>query len=263
MIPVYDAIQIVGTPISERSGHNKPWKIVAMTPNGLKTFVVKLYDNFQVDDCHCVTNEIICNILAKEFDFKVPDCALINIPEHLVANLPVEMLHQFENADHRPKFATVEIQGIMTAIPEIIKKECVKRISLDTLYAFDNLILNADRSNAKPNLLLDADDSYLIDHEFTFNQESILNFNFENCQLEQKHSIHHLFHSYLKSKRNKQTFFEDFTFYLQNMSLNLLNPYFYSLVNEGFIDYSEPILSRLNQIKQKSSIFVDCLKGSI
>ncbi|MBP1617566.1 MAG: hypothetical protein H6Q14_1393 [Bacteroidetes bacterium] len=263
MIPVYDAIQIVGSPIPERSGHNRPWKVIAMTPAGLKTFVVKLYDRFQVDDFHCVTNEIICNLLAKEFDFKAPDCALINIPEYLAANLPIDMQHQFEHADHRPKFATVEIQGIMTAIPDIIKKECTKRISLDTLYAFDNLILNTDRGNAKPNLLLDADDSYLIDHEFTFSQESIESFNFETCQLEQKHSTHHLFHSTLKRKRDKQTLFAEFAFYLHSLNINSLNPYFQFIVNEGFTDYSAPILKRLNQIKQKSSIFVDCLKGSI
>lgn len=262
-IPVYDAIQIIGTHISERSGHNKPWKVIAMTPNGLKTFVVKLYDIFQVDDFHCVTNEIICNILAKEFEFKVPDFALINIPEHLTANLSVEMQNQYDNADYRPKFATVEITGIMTAIPEIIKKECAKRISLETLYAFDNLILNQDRSNAKPNLLLDADDSYLIDHEFTFNQENIYNFNLETCQLEQKYTTHHLFHSVLTRKKDKKTFFEDFTFYLQDMNINALKPYFQALKNEGFNDYSESILYRLNQIKQKSSIFVDCLKGSL
>jgi hypothetical protein len=85
MLPIYDAIEISDI-ISEKVGHTKLWVINANTPNGLQSFVVKMYSTSQVDDFHCVSKEIFCNLLAREFDLNVPDIALINIPENLILN---------------------------------------------------------------------------------------------------------------------------------------------------------------------------------
>jgi len=263
MIPVYEAIDIIGDPISANSGHNRPLKVIAYTPQGAKHFVVKPYTTSQVDAGHCVTNEIICNILGREFDFKVPDCALIDIPEDLVYQKGTEIQQLFNSADFRLKFATVELQGVFTASHLEIKKQCASRIDIDTLYAFDNMILNSDRGFPKPNLLIDSEDAYIIDHELTFDENAIRNFDFIEGRLEQRYSKNHLFHSTLCKTRNKLNIFDDFSFYLQSLNPDILNPYFQQLKDEGFNDYSELILGWLSQIKQKNTIFVNCLKSSL
>jgi len=264
MLPIYEAIDIIDV-ISEKAGHTKPWVVMAKTPNGLKAFIVKLYSTEQVDQFHCVSKEIICNLLASEFDFTVPQCALIQIPEELSFKLSSENQQQYDNADCRPKFATQMIDSVKNAIPTLPKKYFQQRISLDTLYAFDNFIRNSDRGHPKTNLLLHSKDAFLIDHELTLNYQDIVNIDFRTLQLEDKFSKYHLFYSYLSksNKKTKQKFFIEFEFYLNSLNINMLKPYFNQLVNEGFDDYSQPICNWLSHVKQNSTIFVNKLKGSL
>lgn len=262
-IPVYKTIQIERETIPEASGHTKPWVITAYTPTGLKPFVVKMYDNRQVEDMHCVTNEIIGNRLAQEFDLKVPECALIDIPVELTMNLPEEMQLQFENADDRLKFATVQLQGINSAVATLPRVQLSKRFSIEMLYAFDNLICNRDRGTKRTNLLIGDENVFLIDHELCFDKKQLtVNLDIEK-NLEQSSTIYHFCYPYLKRLRNKQTFFDDFSFYLSELHSSTLLPYFEQLKYEGFSDYSEPIMFRIEQIKQKSSTFVQQLKTSL
>lgn len=261
-IPVYTAIQIQREAISEQSGHTKPWVVTAATPDGLIPYVVKLYNYKQVDDFHCVTNEIIGNMLAQEFGLKVPQCALIEIPQKLVINLPTDMQKQFENSDHRLKFATLQLKGVNNAIPRLDKLQLTKRINIDTLYAFDNLICNRDRGFQKSNLLLGDENAFLIDHELCFNEEYMYA-DIENQDIEQVFTKYHLCYSYLKRTIKNQTFFNEFAFYLRELRPSVLNPYFQELKHEGFNDYSVPIIYRLEEIKRKSTIFVTQLKSSL
>ena len=261
-IPVYKAVLIDRKPIDEKSGHTKPWVVTVVTPDGLEPYVVKLYNYEQVDDFHCVTNEIIGNVLAQEFGLSVPQCALIDIPQQLAANLPIYMQDQFENADHRLKFATLQLKGVSIAMPKLDKRQLTKRINLDTLYAFDNLICNKDRGKGKPNLLLGDEGAYLIDHELCF-EENLMYNDIDSSEIGQVFTKHHLFYPYLKRAINKQTFFDEFTLYLRELRAAVLTPYFQELKNEGFEDYSDPILHRLEHIKQKSTIFVSQLKSSL
>jgi hypothetical protein len=136
---------------------------------------------------------------------------------------------------------------------------------MDTLYAFDNLIRNCDRGQYKTNLLLGATDAYLIDHELTLSDSDIVNINLITLQLEDKFTKYHLFYPYLKNARwqNKQNFFNEFSFYLNSLNINKLTPYFRQLLNEGFIDYSQPVCNWLEQVKQNGVIFVNHIKGSL
>lgn len=262
MVPIYEALQFVSV-IQEQSGHTKPWVVLVNTPAGLKPYVVKLYDTTQVDEQHRVCKEIISNLLASEFDLKVPQCALIEIPPDFVISQTTEVQQQLDNADPRLKFATEYIEGAPNSLIEMDKKIVENKIDLDTLYAFDNLIRNHDRGQAKPNLLLGSEYAYLIDHEYAFTEKDIIGIDFNSLQLISKFTKTHLFYHYLKNSRDKQNFFEDFSFYLESLSLNKFNIYFDQLKNNGFNDYSEPILDWLNLVKQKKTIFVNYLKGSL
>jgi len=265
MLPIYEAIDVVKV-IGENVGHTKPWVVYANTPQGLKSFVVKLYTTAQVDNFqHCVTKEVICNKLATEFDLKVPGCAFIEIPYELAMRRPAIEQEQFDDSDTRLKFATELIDNVNISIPNLNKEYLKKKIPIDTLYAFDNLIRNCDRGYPKPNLLIGSKDAYLIDHEFTLLHNHIIGIDFDTLQLDDKFTKNHIFFPYLKKTifKNKQNFFKDFSFYLNNLNINSLNPLFQQLANLGFENYSQPIIYWLNQVKQNNTIFVNKLKGTL
>lgn len=264
MLPIYEAIDVKNV-ISENVGHTKPWVILANTPQGLTPFVVKLFSTHQVDHCHSVSKEIFCNLLAREFDLRTPQCALIDIPVELSYKLSQDAQFQYENADNRLKFATQMLANVNNAMPTLGKNYFKNRISIDTLYAFDNFIRNSDRGIRKPNLLLSKNDAFLIDHELALGETDITVINFNTLQLEDKFTKYHLFFSFLKNTKAKtrSNFFDEFSLYLYDLSINKLTSYFDQLVNEGFNDYRQPICNWIAQIKLNCSIFVDKLKGSL
>ncbi len=263
MLPIYKAIEVIEI-ISENVGHTKPWVVLVNTPKGLKPYVTKLYSTSQVDQTHCVSKEVICNILAGEFELKAPTCALIYIPDELALQLPMAAQMQYSSIDHRLKFATLMIDNVTSAIPGLPKSHYNRRISLDTLYAFDNFIRNCDRGNPKSNLLVSSQDAFLIDHELALSKKDI-DVDIQAILLEDKFTKYHLFYPYLeKTSRNyRQSLFDEFAFYLNSLNLNILSTYFNQLVKEGFNDYSQPIFKWLEQVKQNESIFVNKLKGSL
>ncbi len=257
MLQIYKAIDIIDI-IPENSGRTKPWVIIAKTPNGLKPFVVKLFTSHQVDSASSVTNEVVCNALAKEFDFSPPEMAFIDIPEDLVMAKSAVFQIQFSTADPRLKFATAQIQNVKQAIPELSKKFYTKRIDMDTLFAFDNLIRNADRGQSKTNLLVGAKKLHPIDHEMALKQDDI-SVNINNLNIDEKFTKYHLFYPPLKKawKKTKIQYFDDFSEYLRILNLNRLESYYNSLTNEGFAPNKALINNWLSQIQQNSPIFVN------
>lgn len=264
VFPIYEAIEIVEI-IPEAVGHTRPWVVLANTPEGLKSFVVKLYNPIQVEEHFIVTREIVSNILARKFDLNVPQFALINIPQALAFMQESDAQQQYDNSDDRPKFATIQIDNVLTATKEIPKKYLTSRIILDTLYAFDNLIRNSDRGHPKMNLLMGPKEAILIDHELALQSQHIMNIDINTLQIEDSFTKYHLAYPYLKKLKGayKEQVFNDFCEYLRLLNINSLNPYFKQLANEGYPDYSQPILNWLTHIKQNSTIFVNKLKGSL
>jgi hypothetical protein len=133
------------------------------------------------------------------------------------------------------------------------------------LYAFDNLIRNSDRGVPKSNLILNSKNAYLIDHELVLKDENIFNIDFDELFLDDKFTKYHLFYHFLKKSRGKlrQNLFNDFSFYLDNLSLQKMQPYFNQLVEEGFNDFSVPFSNWIYQVKKNNSTFVTQLKGSL
>jgi len=171
---------------------------------------------------------------------------------------------QYSLADSRNKFAT-EVQENISFLTSMNKAAIKKRISIDTLYAFDNLIRNADRGQQKSNLLITPKDAYLIDHEFILKPEEICGIDIDKFQIDDKFTKHHIFFQYLRkaSKSNKAHYFSEFSEYYRTLSLNALVPYFNQLHNEGFPNRKEEILQWLNQIKNNCVKFEGHLKASL
>jgi hypothetical protein len=262
MLPIYEAIDILEV-IPAEVGHTKPWVVVANTPQGLKKFIVKLYTVPQAEN-HCVCNEVIGNVLSGQFGLQAPPAAFIHIPDELDMALKPENQEQYYNADTRLKFATEEVQN-KSYITGLSRTQINKRISMDTLYAFDNLIRNADRGQQKTNLLITNRAAYLIDHELILKPNEICGIDLENFNIEDKFSRYHIFYRLLKKSRkvNKINFFDEFSEYLRVVNFNCLASYFQQLRNEGFTVNENEILNWFNQIKQNQVTFVNKLRISI
>jgi len=264
MIPIYEAIEVVEI-IDQKIGHNKPWVVRAITPSGVENFYVKLYNYEQVQNNYIITREIISSLLSRQFELQTPDFALIEIPESITLSLPAEAHQQFAQADHRLKFATIELKGVHSIIKGLKPKYLRNQISTDTLYAFDNFVRNNDRGTPKINLLSNGKKIYLIDHEYALSPRHIGSFNICTDILENSFTRSHIFYSLLSnaSSTRKYTFFEEFSFLFTELSINSLNPYFSELSLHGYPDYSSDILRWFDQIQQNFSIFVNKLRESL
>ncbi len=72
-------------------------------------------------------------------------------------------------ADGRLKFATELLEGVSQFNTSSYSSVDARGIiDIDTLFGYDNLIRNADRTHQPANLLIGNDDVYLIDHEMAF-----------------------------------------------------------------------------------------------
>ena len=203
MLNIYKAIEIIGI-IPEASGRTKPWVVLAETLQGIEPFVVKLFTTDQIEATNCLTNEVVCNVLAGEFDLKTPEMALIEIPESLVMRKNIVFQNQYFETDERLKFATKQLSNVNTAMKELGKVFYKKRIDLETLYAFDNMIKNADRGQMKTNLLINNYAAYLIDHELALRPSEINNLSIVTELPDYKFSKYHLFYRYLKKEKIKR-----------------------------------------------------------
>jgi len=157
------------------------------------------------------------------------------------------------------------IENKVSYISGLKKSQILKRISIDTLYAFDNMIRNADRGQQKTNLLITPQTAFLIDHEFVLNKREISGINFNSFHIDDKFTRYHIFYNFLKNSRRKTKaeYFGEFSEYLRYANFNHLNPYFKQLNNEGISSYETEILAWLNQVKQNSVTFEGLLKASL
>lgn len=262
MLPVYDAIQLKNV-IPEQSGHNKPWVVFANTETGLESFVVKLFDEATDHINHFITNEVISSILATEFDFPTPKPVLINLDESFTLYCSQDEIDQLERTNGKPQFATKMIESAPIANINLPKRIYQKVAVLDSVYAFDNLIRNEDRSPFKPNMLLKKDELFLIDHEYAFSNIDFTDIN--NITLQDKYTKHHFFYKHLKRARmqTKSNYFEDFSFYMRSLNLNRLDPYFNQLEQLGVNTNRIAITKWLTLVKNNLPIFVSKLKASL
>lgn len=263
IIPIYSAISVASV-LSEDVGHTKPWVVIANADGKPTPYVAKLFSPEQVDNQFRVIKEVVGNILASEFELSAPSIALIDIPLDVALKQGTSQIIQFEESDPKLKFATLQVEGI-TARSTLPRNQFKKHVDIDTLYGFDNLIRNRDRGQVKPNLLFSKGEGYLIDHELCLDDNSISEADIQNVVLEDRFTKHHLCYNYLRKTRSdkKTSLFEDFEYFLENMSITKLNPYLDQLESEGYPMNRDTVTNWLQLIKGNSRIFVDKLKSSL
>lgn len=138
-----------------------------------------------------------------------------------------------------------------------------KRIDLETLYAFDNMIKNADRGQMKTNLLIDKNTAYVIDHELALKPSEINDISKVEELPHHKFTKYHLFYLFLKRGKHKNGYFEEFREYLVHLKLLKLDPYYNALEREDFQPNQQIINDWISEIQRNSNTFVNNLRTTL
>lgn len=260
-LPVYEAIGFKD--ILDKGGHSKPWVVTVNVKGTPRPYVVKLYKTRDIDARNKMTAEVLGNVLAKEFNLRTPDAAIVNFSEtfRMTLNQDCESILAF--LDERPKFGSLLIDGAYTFNTQTKRNEVSKIIDPALLFAYDYFIGNRDRTLEKQNLIVKNGAGYLIDHEMALEFEEA-RFEFDKT-LEMDHRYkYHLFYNHLKkTRKNKAHLFDEFEEYLRRLNIGILNPYFQQLEQMGFNTQKEHILDYWTKVIGKSTIFVKILGNSI
>lgn len=266
MLPTYTAVSAVEI-IHENIGRTKPWVVVVDTGNNtFKKYVVKLFTTHQNDVNHSISKEVVGNIMAQSFDLNVPQAALIEFSNDFELTLKPDFQLQYAARDERIKFG-VELVDSTFRFESGLSKQSFKKLSndnIDTLYAFDNLIRNADRGGMKSNLFFAGRNMYLIDHELAFNLPIPLN-TFENISWESGYRENHLCYRYLKRAHTdtKNHYFHLFNEYFRVFNPRSLDSYFDQLQKFGYQTNRIDVNNYLNFINNNFVNFTNSLKVSV
>lgn len=262
MLPIYKAISFIK--IIEKGGRTRPWLVLVDTGGGVIPYVVKMFTTQLIQSRNSVCNEVLGNVLAQEFSLPVPKAALIEMDQSFQSTInDPEAFEIFQQVDERIKFGTEQIEGNFLFSPVLTKRQAARMIELDSLFAFDNLIRNRDRNNAKPNLLVKGNSAYLIDHELGFEIDNQTLAEYNNGIWHDNFYRFHIFYNYLKNSRKltKISYFEEFREYLNYLNIKGLDPIFNQLSALGYDTRFKSVLEEyLQEMKKNSSNFVNLLK---
>jgi hypothetical protein len=262
MLPIYQAQSF--NKILD-GGTTKPWLVIVQVAGKPVPYVVKLYKKKDIDHGQSVAKDVYCSALASIFALSVPTPALIEFTPQFIATLPEPIKTELGQKDSRIKFGTEFIDGSYQYI-ETLHRDSLKKYDCQTIYAFDNLILNADRRVQKSNILLRGTSVYLIDHELTLfvNQHHIEEFKKNNFIYWKER---HIFYNFLKSGNveDKRRYFEGFHASLLQADFNILDKYNQQMVSLGHDTEHNylTIKDYLCTLKSNSTRLIDILKGGI
>lgn len=249
-----------------KGGSTKPWNVSCINENALDieeiSCVVKLFTpNNMAQSCH-IAKEFICAELAREFDLDTPESYIINLGDQSFINTLDDTDQQELLGKHKgPTFASRLVNASLAN--EEIKRATFSIWDCATLFAFDCMIMNADRGghHNKANLLMDDDGFILIDHELCLHfidgeSEDGVKAIMDEFGANRWPTIYqnHLFYPKLKSyKGSKKNLFDTFKEYLDRLDVKKIS----NLIQElkGFrIDVGESarLIEYLYALKQNS-----------
>ena len=268
LLPVYKAISF--NKVITKGGRTEPWVIIVNAGNTLKPYVVKLFETGLIELRDSVANEVIGNILAKEFNLPVPKAALIDLDEDFVRTLRnPELIQILEERDYRLKFGSELLEGYFNFDYKAYNLNDVRKIiDIDSVYAFDNLIRNRDRNGQlKPNILIKSTEAFLIDHELGFeNITADIVKKMNNWEWDKSFCNYHIFYNFLKNSptKIKREYFHEFGEYLKYLNISQLDSYFAQLIGYGFSGNKHTLIrSHFAEMKQKSSNFTSVMMSTI
>jgi hypothetical protein len=274
MLPVYKAIAVNQEAI--HSGTTKPCLMTLADNNGniIGDYVVKVFKPINLEQGKNTSKEVYGNILAQEFDLSVPEAVLVKVSQDIINILLDSGKYDGFNLSAGVYFGTAYIENALDYSSAVNPR--LEDWELETIFAFDVLILNIDRHKGKPNLFFKDGDVQLIDHELSLN-EATLNEPFPEMVLNKAKYWQfveinkpdfvrkHLFLEELRRKNESNPInFDTFEGYLRLLDVNVLDAYesflqIHGIQNENFYK----IKQYLKGVKDNSGLFIQLLKDLI
>jgi hypothetical protein len=263
LLPVYSAHSFEG--ILPKGGRTQPWLILVNEGDSLVPYVAKMFTPTLVNEHSAVLNEVIGNVLAREFDVNVPEAALITMDDDFEISISDPFaLSIYPFKDNRIKFATKYVSGPVEYQPGAYTiSEIEKLLDFETLFAYDFLIQNRDRNYLRPNFFISNGRGYSIDHEKGFALSVESGKNMLTDPLLNGIFHHHIFYDFLKNEDRDTTKrrFETFQEYLRTLNINSLQPYFNQLAEFGHSIEKQNIISDyLTSMKSNCVRFVERMR---
>lgn len=249
-------------PNALRGGTTKPFLVIA--EDGRK-YVMKLFGK-QHTTQRCYTGAEICAyFLAQQFDLPIPNGVLLSLtPEllELTKTSNPELYNELQFKDHsKPCFGSLYIESAPIFSPAL-NDRLLDPHEFETIFAFDQLILNEDRKSIKPNILRAPEHYFLIDHEKAFEGYKYASDLFSKGSLAQYHKTH-LFYERLCAMEKKnpgRTLFETFFEYFRSLDTYPIRRQLHQLKSYGYeIQDCLAWLDYIDDQKRKCSIFVALL----
>jgi len=244
-------------------GRNNPWLLTIKTNQGLALFVTKFFIQRDIDQQNALSREIYTSALAREIGLQTPEFALITIDNSFVETLPGKLKEELERKHTKFGFGSRFIPGEHTYSPAMLTRELAD-YDIASIFAFDVLVLNADRRNKKPNILLGSDQYYLIDHEHTFSLPT------EDLEPRRRVSRYwfekHIFYDVLNRKTTygHKPEFGTFREQFHRSNIDILDTYATELENKGYDSGDSLVIKRyLRELKQDISYFMNIVEGAI
>lgn len=266
MLPIYYAHQFQR--ILQKGGRTQPWVVLVNEGGQLVPYVIKMFTAELVHKRDSVTNEVLGSVLANEFDLPVPKAALIELDSNFYRTIDDDIaLERYDFVDERIKFGTKLLFPSFEYQPQAYSTADVKsKIDIDTVFAFDSFIKNADRTNHNPNMRVSGNNFYLLDHDLGFQiTERTAK---EQLTLQSLEYVNrsHIFYDYLHSSwaKTKEQFFYTFEEYLRLLNLRGLDKIFHQLQYFGFSTHRLEMLKEYFEVlKENSSNFATLVRHRI
>jgi|SRR5690625_3223215 len=259
-IAIYEALTFEREMIG---GRNTPWLLTVKTEKGLTLYIAKFFVHRDIEQQNALSREIYTSVLARELGLSTPDFALITIDEVFKETLPDKLRKALERKHTKFAFGSKFIPGDHTYTPALLNQE-LAIYDIESIFAFDVLVLNVDRRKKKPNILLGSDHYYLIDHEHTF---ALPTNDFAPKQLLSQYRFkNHIFYEVLhrKAKYGHKPEFGMFRELFHRLKIDILDNYAEELELKGYeADDCLVIKQYLRELKQDISYFMNVVEGVI
>lgn len=264
MLPIYEAIAYENRIML--GGTTKPLLFLIHTGSAYELYVVKIFSKKDRKQYNPTSKECYAYALAEEFSLQQPHAAIIEFKKDLLASIPVDISQRIYESGSFFHFATKYGDGF-TVMNTNLKESDLYNYEVETVFAFDILILNPDRRKVKPNLLINEKDYLLIDHELSLQ----INDRFLNCLSENDFSFlynsqglkDHIFLPNLKKLSKKVNLrFEHFEYHLRTLNLRKLEDVKDQL-DEIHVDTNDFYLIKnyIAEIKSKATLFIKMLNN--
>ena len=266
MLEIYTAVSFQGILTGNKTN---PLLVLVEINNEHKPFIIKMFNQQNEVECDGVNREVMGSILAAEFGFDVPGSALIDISsvsfERSITN--EQILNKLRSLKIRLAFGTEYLYPSIVYFSNALNLRLVQqRICIPSLFAFDVMIRNTDRSFRRPNLIIHSERIYLIDFESSFQfRKHMLNDTLPDRSA-YKYYHTHVFRSLLSAyePHKKENAFDRFMEQLERIDMALIAICIGQLKTMGFLVHnSETALHCLEKIRENKISFHDTLKSLI